>query len=647
MKKDKLYKAILYVCIGIFVGSVLYRIFINCIWGTPSFDGAMNLQVPLQLLKSGKYMTIYDGGMVFDPRIQTRLPVLLPIYFLWKIFGVSVVSALAVNALYILALLFICFEICQELGISKSQIWGIIAVVTIVPSIWNFGMGIYGEIPTTTLFLASVLFLIKVEREKNIIKNMFFSGLFFSLAFLNKTVILIAVPSFMILYIYKIFWEKSLKIKTVVIWFISFAIPVMLEACFHIYQIGDINEYFLTVKNEIFSVGKQAGVVSGYSDTSGIFIKCWQHLKILSKESIIFNEYIVITILSIVFGLWIYNFIRLKKITYFSIIILTMFSYFGWWLLITPTGKAWYRRIIIGVILLFFVVGIFIYKILENIRIKSIICNIGCNIGLIGLVLVVSIFHLNSSLKADKTFKEDNIEMANEIKRIRRENPDAKFYAYAWYQAPLLSFFADETFYNLLNHKVENHDSYLVLDWASLGEGGAENILRNFETELCMQNASGKIFKLNEIDVYKYNFQSELSSIDDDTVKKNSYDVSEEYSGIIGVSRFESNNVARWATTNVELLLNNVDKKRLHLDIQIAAYENMNSFPMIIYIMIDNDIVDSIEVTGNGKIDHYIEGQVAARKGIRDIRLFTNSYIKTSKDSRQLSYLLKNVQFVD
>ena len=105
--------------------------------------------------------------------------------------------------------------------------------------------------------------------------------------------------------------------------------------------------------------------------------------------------------------------------------------------------------------------------------------------------------------------------------------------------------------------------------------------------------------------------------------------------------------MARWATTNVELLLNNVDKKRLHLDIQIAAYENMNSFPMIIYIMIDNDIVDSIEVTGNGKIDHYIEGQVAARKGIRDIRLFTNSYIKTSKDSRQLSYLLKNVQFVD
>lgn len=640
--KEKAYKIIWYVCVGIFVGSVLYRLVFSCIWGTPSFDGAMNLQVPLQMLRNGKFMTTYDGGIVLDSRIQTRLPVLLPIYFMWRLFGINSISALAVNALYIMALLFICFAICQELDASKKGTWIIMGILTIVPCFWIFGLGVYGEVPTLVCFLASVLFLIKAKENKKMGRNMALSGFLFSMAFLNKTVILIAVPSFVIVGAYKIIIEKSLNIKKALIWLISFIVPIIMVNIYYLIQVGDLDEYLTMGHNEIFSVGKQAGVVSGYSSTPNIIEKFWHHMKILSNSFHLLNAYVLTALLIVILAAWGYRIVKTKKITYFDIIILTMFSYFGWWLLITPTDKAWYRRIMMGVILLFFVGGIFLEGILRKIRTR----NDFFHIGIIVFLFLVSIVHFNTDFATERTVKEDNMELANEIKKIIEENPHAKFYGYAWYQAPIVSFFADETFYNILNHKIENNESYFISDIYS-SDKDVDAILRNFDTELCMQNGSGKLYKINEINVDSHEFPPELSSVRKNEIKEKEYNVNEEYCGIIGVSEYEMTNGARWGTTNVELLLNNIDKNRLHINLQVVAYEQMSTQPMIISVMIDNNVVDNIEVLGDGEIDWYMEGEEIEKNGIRDIRLFTNSYIKTSQDNRQLSYLLRGIQFVE
>jgi len=54
-----------------------------------SFDGAMNAQVPLNLIKNFKYATSFDTIKEFDQIIQTGIPVLLPVAIFFKLFGVS------------------------------------------------------------------------------------------------------------------------------------------------------------------------------------------------------------------------------------------------------------------------------------------------------------------------------------------------------------------------------------------------------------------------------------------------------------------------------------------------------------------------------------------------------------------------------
>ena len=64
MKKvyKDLYKVVIVLSIFIFGGYLLQY----CVWTLPSFDGAMNLQVPQSMLNTGKYMTTWDGGKLFD-----------------------------------------------------------------------------------------------------------------------------------------------------------------------------------------------------------------------------------------------------------------------------------------------------------------------------------------------------------------------------------------------------------------------------------------------------------------------------------------------------------------------------------------------------------------------------------------------------
>lgn len=634
---------IYYIVMGIFFLCFGLRLVVNCIYGVPSFDGAMNLQVPLQLLESGKYMTSYDGGIIFDPRIQTKMPVLIPIYILWKLFGVSTTSALVVNAAYMCLMMYATYKICRELGFEKQLSMIPVMLLTVIPSIWTYGFGIYGEIPTAALFLMSVLYLIKSEKSEKQYLEFLLAGIYFSLAFLNKTVILIAVPALAVVFIYKIFIDKKTKFTSLILGGTAFICPIIVAELYHIAQLGDLQQYLTGLKSEFFDVGRQAGVSAGFSDTLNIFEKIWTHLEILSKESILFHPILIVLILVAIFIAWIYLCCTRKKITYFSVIVLVMFSYFGWWLAITTTQKAWYRRIIIGVILLFIVSCVVSFYYAKSEKIRRILVYIGLAVG-----IVISTHHIIEANTFNKELKTEVIQLADKVKEISKENENAKFYGYGWYQAPAVSLCAETEFWNLYNSKIENDCAYLVLDKDSYAgaSSGIESILRCFETELVLKNSYGAIYKIGDLNYEGYTGESELEDVPKTEIATMGYYNEEGYSGIIGIHGFEGDPNARWSSPNLEILLNNPGCDTLKVSLNVVALEKMNNDKLTLYFYVDDVLVSEEEITSNGGYTFTLSGEQVAKEGIRNIRILADSYVKTTEDSRLLSFRFVNIYYV-
>ena len=65
--------------IVVFAGVIGWRLCLLVIYGLPYFDGGMNIQVPVSMMRTGTYGTLYNGGTAFDIAVQTGLPVLFPI----------------------------------------------------------------------------------------------------------------------------------------------------------------------------------------------------------------------------------------------------------------------------------------------------------------------------------------------------------------------------------------------------------------------------------------------------------------------------------------------------------------------------------------------------------------------------------------
>lgn len=491
MKKMKVCENIIYVVSFILL---LYRLYLKCIYGLPSFDGAMNLQVPMQLIRSGKYMTTYNGGVVFDPKIQTRLPVLGPIYLLWKIFGISSEIALLVNAIYICLLIIITWKILEKLSVNKVIRYGCAVSILFIPKFNEYSMGIYGEIPTL-FFVLSSIYALMISEEKN--NNRIFyilSGGLYSLAILCKTVALIAIPSFFVIMLIR-YISKKLSIKNIVYWISSVITPLCFFEVYKISQLG-FSKYINDLGIEFDAILKQAGVRSGYSDTNNIFEKVWIHITLFCDYFHFQNNLVLIILLTFVFAIWLVTVRKNKKTGYFNIAFLLMFSYFGWWIVITPTEKAWARRVIIGVILLCITLA-YIIQILYN-KFQSKIYMIE-----VIAVAIICIIYVNKSIldirNIDTEYKKEVISISNSIREISL-NEDAKFYGIGWWQAPVLSFFSGVDFFDANEEEVVENN-YFVVDkyFEMLNPKDVDYIVQIYNLTPVKSEGHNTIYKIGQI----------------------------------------------------------------------------------------------------------------------------------------------------
>lgn len=637
------------------IGVLLIMIFLavhlwmECLYGLPSFDGAMNLQVPKEFLKSGKYKTTYDGGILFDGKIQTKIPVLLPICILWKIFGIHYELAVLVNILYLFLLLYAVFEICRELDIGRNAIVCLLIFMFLTPYLDEFAFGVYGEIPTMALMMMSILMLIKSEKiidDKMQMQKVIWSGFFYSFACLNKTVIFIALPSFLFVFAIKIIRDKFIHYKVFFVWLTAYVIPFCFEEIFHFFQMGK-DAYLYGWKNELLDIVQQAGVADKYEDTANIIEKFWKHIGIFCRDFHFKLGSVVFCLLLLsIFLVWLYYFFIIKEHGFENIILLVMCSYFGWWILISTTSMAWPRRILIGVLLLEIVICEYINKLFQNVQIKMV-----SNLFFAVFVFVYVAVMFEKIDHFDKASKEQVVRLAETIKEINKDS-EATFYGFGWWQAPVLSFFSDVDFYDFYRVEKVPENAYLLVDEYAVHLAGNEidRIRNDYALELIEKAGDNYLYKILLWEENNFAFSSAFSDEDYTSVGQNVFESSEEYPYIRGVYEYEEANGNRWATPNVEVLLQKEEKhNRLDIEVSISSVENMTSKEPLLYILIDGQLVWTQNVYEQGNKNISVDlTDLNLSNGFKDIRIYFNTHLAlTNGDTRKLAYQLKSIGFYD
>lgn len=495
-----------------------------------TFDGAMNVQVAQNLVNHHKYATSYDGLHLFDPRVQTGITVTLPVAIFFKIFGESFESGLSINAIYLILLLFSLIYYLKYC-LRSNNYFVLLAILVFLgtPKLFSLGFGLLGEIPALFYFLISIIFLHKFYGTSKAV-FVFYSGIFVALSYLTKTVMLISIPAILFVMVLdnigSIRSQRRINLTPIALFIVGFFTPLFIFELYKFHSLGPA-AYSLWWSDQANAILKQAGLSEGFADTTGIIAKALKHLGLLASyiniNEIIIVIFIIILITfscAIIFHIygkrkmaWRVDFENIFGPTKeLLILLLVTLSYLGWWILITPTEKTWYRRVINGVILYEFCVVIFIYFIYAAYQKRVQFTNkrsikyyeIG-KTAIPMIILAVCFLNINNTGNLNITFdnEEDKtwvLETGNFIDKLPEES---EFFGVGWWQAPNIAFVSGKNF-NDINHSQETHipgyldDKYLVVDVDAheLDPGAYEAVLLGYDYQLVFSNEENFVYKL-------------------------------------------------------------------------------------------------------------------------------------------------------
>ncbi len=517
---------LLYIIFVAFFGLFLVKCISVVKTSTFSFDGAMNALAVHSLFDSNN--NVYSGYNFFDYRIQTGTPVTGLVAISFLIFGESFEAGLLINLIYALFFVFaLVYYLKSCLNLDFIYVLLAFLMFSSTRQLFYHAFSLYGELPALTFFLFSLIFFHKyltLHKPQQLI----LSGMFLGLSILTKTVLLISIPAFA-LTIILLFSIKKWKMTEILRFLGSFllgiTIPVVIFEVVKLMALGK-SAYILWWKDMSKSIAAQAGVISTYEDTPGLINKLQNHLTNLSINTDI-PVWFILFILSFILLSFILLSLSLflnknasrynvdsqnPPVEILTIIIITL-SYFGWWLLITPSQKAMFRRIINGVYLAEICIPIILFYLPKLITkstnkkkkdhfvsfTKILSLSITVLLIFVSITRFIKYQHFIISFK-NSDLKNSYLTAGDYIQNLPEES---KVYGTGWWQAPILSFSSKRDFYNidpvidelsnsnlLNNYFVSDHYEYLIDPNAPL------RILNLFEYELKFSENQVEIYKL-------------------------------------------------------------------------------------------------------------------------------------------------------
>lgn len=420
---------------------------------TISFDGALNAQVAANLVETGRYGIGYPEIQDFDHRVQTGPTVVLPVALSFWLFDVSSTSAQLPNLLYFVAFLALVVLYAFRHAGPAGALLGVLLVLQ-TPGLVPISLSLYGEIPALVFFLAALVTVDRLEGAQKLSTSATI-GFFLGLSVLTKIVMLMPAFSVLLVLLVTGLLRRTIRIREWMVVLGGVAVPL---AAFEAVKLAVLTpavwtEWWGVMIRRIAGQGLPSRMV----DTAGALPKLDTHLGVLSHEMGVSHWLVVLLI--VLPTLLLFQLSRHERIVKrpetvpVSIIALWLAatSYLAWWLVLTPTSRAWLRRVIDGLLLHEILASVvFVWAVREVFaflgnryrstgvhRARRLFLGASASLLLVsfGVVLWTNLPQLE--LRMEPTSDRRSLDAM--VAKMRSLPDEAVFYGKGWYRAPVFA----------------------------------------------------------------------------------------------------------------------------------------------------------------------------------------------------------------
>ena len=450
-------------------------------WGLTqqvSFDGAMNLEVARSLAEGHGYRRMYGDQAAFSPAIQTRAPYLLPAAAVFATFGVGLWQAQLANLLYLALLAAAAFALARR---WLPWPWPLAAAAAVIgtPGMAEYGLNGYGEAPALAWWLLSLLVLYPREPARPLpLARVAAAGLLAGVAMLTKTVLLAGLAAALpVLLLHQLGYARRRHALAACSVLVAGAlVPLALHEAWRASALPADSTWWQWALGEYRRIRNQA-VGGSFADTAGLLSKLHLHAGILAG-ALGFALPLALAWLLLPFAALAAGarrFTALRGWPVLATLALLAALYFAWWLGITPTQKAWYRRIFNGVIVID-LLAVLVAGSLWTLRAQAPSWRRAATIGMLALLLpaaaaVASLLPRHWPDDASRRALVADLAAVDALPRA------AALFGTGWYSSPHIALYAGRHIDNLVaqvpERLAQRGNAYLLVDPA-MAEAGAD-----------------------------------------------------------------------------------------------------------------------------------------------------------------------------
>lgn len=618
-----------------------------------AFDGAMNLEAARSMVEGQGYRRMYGDRDAFPHEVQTRAPYILPAAAVFAAFGVGLWQAQLTNLLYLLAFAATAFALVAR---WTSWRWGLLAaaVCLATPGIEDWGMNGYGEVPALSWWLLALLVLYPRDGAAPIgAGRCFAAGLLAGLAVVTKTVLAIGLVAMLPVLLLEI-WRRQRRVGTVAGLLAAFAagalLPLLLHELWRGVAIGDWALWKAWLEDEWQSVQQQAGVRTGFDDTGALARKIAAHFQVLAA-GVGLPPWLLAAWLALPLLLLAGLRRRLARGGARPVLLtlaLIGLIYFCWWLGVTPTQKAWYRRIFNGVLVLQ-VLGTFALALLYRQRLRErragppLVAAASATIA-----LQASLAWASLGDAANWSVDDSRELLERDLAAIDSLPAAAALYGVGWYSMPVVALYSgrhiDDLNAQLPAEIAAQSRVYLLADPPMWTSGTERYWLRRFPWKQVAESLDLRVFELST-DRVRDPF--DLTPIDAAAVRGR-FDVQAgDYPYAFGLYGREGDGWA-WARPDAELLLRYAGEPQFRLDLYVPGLDLYRErTPLGIRVRIGDCELGVVHPAAGERSQPVLSMQACPqpRDSLVHVRLIADNLLD-STDDRQMGYVLRGAGFV-
>ncbi len=485
-----------------------------------SFDGGLNAQAAVNLLERGRYGTGHQEFQDFDHRLQTGPTVVLPAALSFWLFGVDNDTAQFANLVYFVLFFIVAVLFVNRHGGAASAFLAILLLAQ-TPELGPLGLGFYGEIPALVFFIGGLLVVDKLEADPPI-RAAYGAGLLLGLSILTKIVMLIPVFSVLLVVFFASITRRPIRLRHWTGMAAGLAAPIAVFEAVKLLVLGPAIwvEWWAVMVRRIAGQGLPLGM----ADTPGVLPKATSHLGILSEMIGVPAWSVLLLVIAPTFlFLLLWRHERVAKASRslpVSVVALWLAasSYLAWWLLLTPTSRAWPRRVFNGLLLQELLVSIVLFwairRLLDSRQglrfgTRPVGLRLIAGAALAGLLLlnVSALLVLNLpqiEWRTEPYIKRRAIETVAAIMRTRAT--DAVFYGKGWYRAPVLALLSGRELKDFNEFPVSRYGedlkhTYFVVDnhFRRFKPKEFREIIKSTENSLVVHKGDCSLYRLERV----------------------------------------------------------------------------------------------------------------------------------------------------